>query len=205
MIYFCSLYMIDAQCIKDANSICQQMIRFFQLLTIPTNTDIAITQELLSLVTGLAQNLKSLIRFGLKSALHLVRIITKSVYFFNTSFRFCQTILNKYMFIHSFFLLSSFYLAVTNFLLNKGTRHWHSKRDTSVSGSTIGIGKETRMDCWKILVQRPAIHSNQRRPGTRMHSMSLANPGYSLLSMSTATYQVASRLFQMLYMLNSIG
>jgi hypothetical protein len=84
------------------------MIRFFQLLTIPTKTGITITQELLSLVTGLAQNLKSLIRIGLKAALHLVRIIIKSIYFFNTSFHLYQTIFNKYMFIHSFFFFFYF-------------------------------------------------------------------------------------------------
>jgi len=48
------------------------MIRFFQLLTTPPN-ETSITQELLSLVTGLAQNLKSLIRIGLSAALNLVR------------------------------------------------------------------------------------------------------------------------------------
>lgn len=48
------------------------MIRFLQLLTTPPN-DTSITQELLSLVTGLAQNLKSLIRIGLSAALNLVR------------------------------------------------------------------------------------------------------------------------------------
>lgn len=51
------------------------MIRFFELLTIPTpkTSDTNTTQELLSLVTGLAQNLKSLIRIGLSAALYLVR------------------------------------------------------------------------------------------------------------------------------------
>jgi hypothetical protein len=57
------------------------MIRFFELITIPTSTDTSITQELLSLVTGLAQNLKSLIRIGLSAALHLVRGFFFSCYF----------------------------------------------------------------------------------------------------------------------------
>lgn len=35
--------------------------------------DTGVTQELLSLVTGMAQNLKSLIRIGLAQALRLVR------------------------------------------------------------------------------------------------------------------------------------
>lgn len=65
-------------CNTEANLVCKQMIRFFQLLTVPSKSDIGITQELLSLVTGLAQNLKSLIRIGLSAALHLVRIF----YFF---------------------------------------------------------------------------------------------------------------------------
>lgn len=37
--------------------------------------DTGVTQELLVLVTGMAQNLKSLIRVGLAQALRLVRII----------------------------------------------------------------------------------------------------------------------------------
>jgi hypothetical protein len=64
------------------------MTRFFEILTIPSSSSLSasakevvnqnitgegITQELLPLVTGLAQNLKSLIRIGLAAALHLVR------------------------------------------------------------------------------------------------------------------------------------
>lgn len=58
------------------------MIRFFELLTIPTpkTAETNTTQELLSLVTGLAQNLKSLIRIGLSAALYLVRE-KKKIYF----------------------------------------------------------------------------------------------------------------------------
>lgn len=56
------------------------MIRFFQLLTTPPN-ETSITQELLSLVTGLAQNLKSLIRIGLSAALNLVRNFPPSFFF----------------------------------------------------------------------------------------------------------------------------
>ncbi|KAG1112877.1 hypothetical protein G6F42_014618 [Rhizopus arrhizus] len=62
----------DLHCNNEANLICKQMIRFFQLLTTPPN-ETSITQELLSLVTGLAQNLKSLIRIGLSAALNLER------------------------------------------------------------------------------------------------------------------------------------
>lgn len=65
---------IELDCNTEAQLVCKQMIRFFELITIPTNNDTSITQELLSLVTGLAQNLKSLIRIGLSAALHLVRI-----------------------------------------------------------------------------------------------------------------------------------
>ncbi|KAL9541125.1 hypothetical protein MBANPS3_009300 [Mucor bainieri] len=64
--------MADLQCNNEASLICKQMIRFFQLLTTPPN-ETSITQELLSLVTGLAQNLKSLIRIGLSAALNLER------------------------------------------------------------------------------------------------------------------------------------
>ncbi|GAN09776.1 LRG1 protein [Mucor ambiguus] len=62
----------DLHCNNEASLICKQMIRFFQLLTAPPN-ETSITQELLSLVTGLAQNLKSLIRIGLSAALNLER------------------------------------------------------------------------------------------------------------------------------------
>ncbi|CEP10935.1 hypothetical protein [Parasitella parasitica] len=61
----------ELRCNNEANLICQQMIRFFQLLTAPPS-EASITQELLSLVTGLAQNLKSLIRVGLSAALNLL-------------------------------------------------------------------------------------------------------------------------------------
>ena len=63
---------IEIDCNGEASTVCKQMIRFFELLTIPSTADTSITQELLSLVTGLAQNLKSLIRIGLSAALHLV-------------------------------------------------------------------------------------------------------------------------------------
>ncbi|GAA5805745.1 hypothetical protein HPULCUR_011270 [Helicostylum pulchrum] len=63
----------NIDCHTEAHLVCQQMTRFFQLLTVPSKPDIGITQELLSLVTGLAQNLKSLIRIGLDAALHLER------------------------------------------------------------------------------------------------------------------------------------
>ncbi|KAI8638170.1 hypothetical protein BD408DRAFT_423443 [Parasitella parasitica] len=62
----------ELHCNNEANLICQQMIRFFQLLTAPPS-EASITQDLLSLVTGLAQNLKSLIRVGLSAALNLER------------------------------------------------------------------------------------------------------------------------------------
>ncbi|KAI8075382.1 uncharacterized protein B0P05DRAFT_547296 [Gilbertella persicaria] len=55
-------------CQKDATFICKQMTQFFQLLSAPSETT---TQELLQLVTGLAQSLKSLIRIGLSAAIYL--------------------------------------------------------------------------------------------------------------------------------------
>lgn len=65
----------ELDCNTEAKAVCNQMIRFFELLTIPTpkTAETNTTQELLSLVTGLAQNLKSLIRIGLSAALYLER------------------------------------------------------------------------------------------------------------------------------------
>ncbi|CEG71946.1 hypothetical protein RMATCC62417_07586 [Rhizopus microsporus] len=60
-------------CLKEANLICVQVIQFLQLLNVPKKSDTSITQDLLSLVTGLAQSLKSLIRIGLTNALRLER------------------------------------------------------------------------------------------------------------------------------------
>ncbi|KAG2234085.1 hypothetical protein INT48_000262 [Thamnidium elegans] len=72
----------NIDCHTEAHLVCKQMIRFFQLLTVPSKSDIGITQELLSLVTGLAQNLKSLIRIGLDAALHLKRVWIAGRYWF---------------------------------------------------------------------------------------------------------------------------
>lgn len=82
-------------CEKETKAICHQIIRFFNLLVQPNNTtinnnnnnhnnmnnnsndsmesDLTVTQSLMCLVTLLAQNLKSLIRVGLNSALNLVK------------------------------------------------------------------------------------------------------------------------------------
>lgn len=48
---------------------CSQILQFLELLNHPSAS---ITQDLSSLVTGLAQNLKSLIRIGLSTSLRLV-------------------------------------------------------------------------------------------------------------------------------------
>lgn len=89
-------------CDTEANLVCKQMIRFFQLLTVPSKSDIGITQELLSLVTGLAQNLKSLIRIGLSAALHLVRIFLFFFFFIFISMLACYFLFFFYLFIFFF-------------------------------------------------------------------------------------------------------
>ena len=66
------------QCINEPRAVCDQIIRFFHLLAyqqhdaMEQQKQICVTQELLSLVTGMAQNLKTLIRIGLTEALRLV-------------------------------------------------------------------------------------------------------------------------------------
>ncbi|KAL0083670.1 hypothetical protein J3Q64DRAFT_1822765 [Phycomyces blakesleeanus] len=66
-------------CEKEADIVCKQVLQFFNLLTQQNEGRISnkasdkhnVTQDLLPLVTGLAQNLKSLIRIGLTEALKL--------------------------------------------------------------------------------------------------------------------------------------
>jgi hypothetical protein len=60
---------------KDAKLLCRKIITFFSLLSHTQETGLrrlGITQELLSLVTGLAHYLKNLIRIALTGALSLV-------------------------------------------------------------------------------------------------------------------------------------
>ncbi|KAI8385597.1 hypothetical protein BD560DRAFT_431005 [Blakeslea trispora] len=57
-------------CQKDAVLMCKQLDLFFRLISKPSDS---ITQELLQLITGLAQRLKSLIRTGLAASLCLER------------------------------------------------------------------------------------------------------------------------------------
>ncbi|KAI8331966.1 hypothetical protein EDC96DRAFT_526770 [Choanephora cucurbitarum] len=57
-------------CQKDAILLCKQLNLLFRLISEPND---AITQELLQLITGLAQQLKSLIRAGLSASLYLER------------------------------------------------------------------------------------------------------------------------------------
>ncbi|KAI9020059.1 hypothetical protein CLU79DRAFT_756936 [Phycomyces nitens] len=66
-------------CKKEADMVCKQVLEFFDLFTQQSKGRIPdkasdnhnVTQSLLALVTGLAQNLKSLIRIGLTEALEL--------------------------------------------------------------------------------------------------------------------------------------
>ncbi|KAI7849537.1 hypothetical protein BDC45DRAFT_271959 [Circinella umbellata] len=65
------------QCVNESRAVCDQIIRFFHLLAYQQHdamehqNQICVTQELLSLVTSMAQNLKTLIRIGLTEALRL--------------------------------------------------------------------------------------------------------------------------------------
>ncbi|KAI9248063.1 hypothetical protein BDA99DRAFT_252600 [Phascolomyces articulosus] len=65
------------QCTQESRTVCNQIIRFFHLLAYQQHDamehqkEICVTQELLPLVTGMAQNLKTLIRIGLTEALRL--------------------------------------------------------------------------------------------------------------------------------------
>ncbi|KAI8997517.1 hypothetical protein BDB01DRAFT_42740 [Pilobolus umbonatus] len=59
----------EFQCINEAHLIYKQVMQFFQLLTSPAKSNI--TNQLISVVTGLAHHLKSLIRIGLVAALGL--------------------------------------------------------------------------------------------------------------------------------------
>lgn len=78
-----TFHTLELQCAIETRSICSQIMCIFQLLTQNGNmgctktADTGVTQELLVLVTGMAQNLKSLIRVGLAQALRLVRIVIK--------------------------------------------------------------------------------------------------------------------------------
>ena len=70
------------ECVEESKSVCYQITRFFHLLAHDerahySKTDAGVTQELLSLVTGMAQNLKTLIRIGLTEALRLVTLTIK--------------------------------------------------------------------------------------------------------------------------------
>ncbi|CAO3585841.1 unnamed protein product [Absidia cylindrospora] len=68
-------------CGKESKLVCDQVIRFFNLLTQPDEkkmgslkeNGLGVTQELLFLITSLAQNLKTLIRIGLTEVLYLER------------------------------------------------------------------------------------------------------------------------------------
>lgn len=68
---------IVLECSKESRDICHQVIRFFQLLAQHGSVtgEFSVTHELLSLVTGMAHNLKMLIRIGLTESLRLVSII----------------------------------------------------------------------------------------------------------------------------------
>jgi hypothetical protein len=69
---------------KEARALSRKTVDFFALLSQTQETGlrrIGITQDLLSLITGLANNLKSLIRLGLKSALTLVCVYLVTSFF----------------------------------------------------------------------------------------------------------------------------
>ncbi|KAI9315579.1 hypothetical protein BX666DRAFT_1957061 [Dichotomocladium elegans] len=63
----------EIECIDISQSLCSQVVHFLDLLAqgAPVKSDTVVTQELLALVTTIAQNLKSLIHIGLTEALQL--------------------------------------------------------------------------------------------------------------------------------------
>lgn len=66
---------IEFKYTREAKMLCKKIINFFSLLSRTGDMEmkkLGITQELLSLVTGLAHYLKILIRLALTSALRLV-------------------------------------------------------------------------------------------------------------------------------------
>src|SRR5579862_2760603 len=66
---------------KEAKLLCRKIVNFFSLLSKTYEIGVrrlGITQELLSLVTGLAHYLKILIRLALTASLRLVRTISFS-------------------------------------------------------------------------------------------------------------------------------
>lgn len=67
---------IDLSYAREAKLLCKKIVAFFSLLSKTQETGVrklGVTQELLSLVTGLAHYLKLLIRIGLQGALKLER------------------------------------------------------------------------------------------------------------------------------------
>ena len=70
---------------REAKLLCKKVVAFFQLLTQSQNTGVrrlGVTQELLTLVTGLAHYLKLLIRICLQGSLRLERETNKQDGFF---------------------------------------------------------------------------------------------------------------------------
>jgi hypothetical protein len=67
---------VESSHVREARMLCKKIVQFFSLLSQTQETGarkMAITQELLSLITGLAHYLKMLIRIALSSALKLER------------------------------------------------------------------------------------------------------------------------------------
>ena len=72
------LILTDLQYQKEAKLLCRKIVNFFSLLSKTYEVGVrrlGITQELLSLVTGLAHYLKILIRLALTASLRLVWIL----------------------------------------------------------------------------------------------------------------------------------
>lgn len=70
---------IEFKYTREAKMLCKKIINFFSLLSRTQEMrKLGITQELLSLVTGLAHYLKILIRIGLTTALRLVSLMCQN-------------------------------------------------------------------------------------------------------------------------------
>lgn len=78
MVINCDI-IIEFKYTREAKMLCKKIINFFSLLSRTQEMrKLGITQELLSLVTGLAHYLKILIRIGLTTALRLVSMMCQN-------------------------------------------------------------------------------------------------------------------------------
>ncbi len=83
---------------REAKMLCKKIVNFFSLLSHTQESGVrrlGMTQELLSLVTGLAHYLKILIRIALTCALKLVRLSTISIATVADVIRLCPPLFTR--------------------------------------------------------------------------------------------------------------